>query len=279
MGRMDGKAALITGAARGIGRATAVRLAQEGADILAIDIAADIPETQRIYSGATEADLEETAAQVRALGRRVVTAKADVRDFPALSEAVDTGVAELGHLDTVCAVAGIYLAGVPTEEATEQDWDTMMDINVKGVWLTCKATIPHLRHHQGDRSVTLVSSAAGLMGIPNVASYAAAKHGVTGLMRSLARELGPEAIRVNSVHPCTTATAMVLNEATFRLVAPGVDNPTPEQVTPAFTAANTLPVPWIEPVDVANGILYLSSSEARFVTGMELKVDAGYTIK
>jgi SDR family mycofactocin-dependent oxidoreductase len=279
MGRMDGKAALVTGAARGIGRATAVRMAQEGADILAIDIAEDIAETKRIYSGATDADLDETGAQIRELGRRVVTAKADVRDYQALSAAIDGGVAELGHLDTVVACAGIYLAGVPTEQGSEHDWDTMMDINVKGVWLTCKATIPHLRHHHGDRSITLVSSAAGIMGIPNVASYAAAKHGVTGLMRSLARELGHEGIRVNSVHPCTTATPMVLNEATFALVAPGVENPTPEQVTPAFTAANTLPVPWIEPVDVANGILYLSSSEARFVTGMELKVDAGYTIK
>jgi len=277
--RMAGKVALVTGAARGIGRATAVRFAEEGADIIAVDIAEDIPQTQRVYRGATEEDLAETVALVEKLDRRIVARKANVLDFTALSAAVSDGVNELGPLDSVCAAAGIFLAGSPTEELDEDDWDAMLNHNLKGVWLTCKAAIPQLRVQSGNRSLTLISSAAGIMGVPNVASYVAAKHGVTGLMRTLARELGPEGIRANSVHPCTAATPMVLNEATFQLVAPDVENPTQDEVAARFQQTMTLPVPWIEAVDVANGVLFLASDEARYVTGMELKVDAGYTIK
>jgi SDR family mycofactocin-dependent oxidoreductase len=278
-GRVEGKVAFITGAARGQGRSHAVRLAEEGADIIAVDIAEDIDSVRRFYHGATEADLAETVKLVEALDRRIVATKADVRDYAALKQALDDGVAELGHVDIVSANAGIFVFGEPAQLVSEQDWQDVIDINLTGVWHTVKAVIPHLIEQGTGGSIVLTSSTAGLKGTPNVAQYTASKHGVVGLMRTLALELAPHSIRVNSVHPTGVATDMILNEPTFRLFLPDTEHPTRQQAAEAFVTTNALPVPWVEPRDISNAVLWLASDEARYVTGVTLPVDAGYTIK
>jgi SDR family mycofactocin-dependent oxidoreductase len=278
-GRVAGKVALITGAARGQGRSHAIRLAQEGADIIALDIAEPIPSVNRFYPGATSEDLAQTVKEVEALDRRIVARKVDVRDFDALKKATDEGIAELGRLDIVSANAGIFIFGDTTDQVSESDWDDVLDINLKGVWHTTKAVIPHLIEQGTGGSIIITSSTAGLKGTPNVAPYTASKHAVLGLARTLSNELAPYSIRVNTIHPTSVATDMVLNEATYKLFLPGVEHPTKEQAEPVFTSINSLPVPWVEPVDISNALLFLASDEARYVTGTELKVDAGYTTK
>ncbi|MFG1927367.1 mycofactocin-coupled SDR family oxidoreductase [Cryptosporangium sp. NPDC048952] len=279
MGRVEGKVAFITGAARGQGRSHAIRLAQEGADIIAVDVAEDIPSVTRFYPGATEADLAETVTQVEALDRRIIASKVDVRDYAALKNALDAGVAELGHVDIVSANAGIFLHSDKTHEVSDSDWDDVLDINLKGVWHTVKAAIPHLIQQGTGGSIILTSSTAGIKGTPNVAPYTASKHGVVGLMKTLALELAEHNIRVNSVHPTGVATNMILNETTFKLFLPDEEHPTQEQAAPVFQSTNALPVPWVEPIDISNALLFLASDEARYITGLELKVDAGYTTK
>ena len=278
-GRVEGKVAFITGAARGQGRSHAIRLAEEGADIIAVDIAAEIESVKRFYPGATEADLAETVRQVEALDRRIVARKADVRDYGALKQALDEGVAELGRLDIVSANAGIFVFGDPAHLVSEEDWRDVIDINLTGVWHTAKAAIPVLIEQGTGGSMVLTSSTAGLKGTPNVAEYTAAKHGVVGLMRTLALELAPHSIRVNTVHPTGVATDMILNEATFRLFLPDTEHPTQEEAAAVFATTNAMPVPWVEPRDISNAVLFLASDEARYVTGVPLPVDAGYTIK
>ncbi|MXP24236.1 mycofactocin-coupled SDR family oxidoreductase [Gordonia sp. HNM0687] len=279
MGRLDDKVAFITGAARGQGRSHAIRLAQEGADIIALDLCEEIDSVKRFYPGATEDDLAETVSAVEKLGRRIVASKADVRDLAETRAALDKGLAEFGHVDVVSANAGIFLFGDKTHEVSEQDWDDVQDINLKGVWHTCKAVIPQLIEQGTGGSIILTSSTAGIKGTPNVAAYTASKHGVVGLMRTLALELAPHAIRVNTVHPTGVSTDMILNEATYKLFLPDVEHPTKEKAEPAFIAGNALEIPWVDPIDISNALLFLASDEARYVTGTELKVDAGYTVK
>jgi len=278
-GRVEGKVAFITGAARGQGRSHALRLAQEGADIIAVDVCEPLPGMERFYPGATEADLEETVRQVEALDRRIVAKKVDVRDFAALKAALDEGVAELGHVDIVSANAGVFVFGDQSQDATEEDWDLVNSINAKGVWLTAKAVIPHLIAQGTGGSIVLTSSTAGLKGTPNVVAYTASKHAVVGIMRTLALELAPHSIRVNTVHPTGVDTDMIQNEATYRLFLPDAPHPTRDDAAPIFEGTNALPTPWVQPVDISNAVLFLASDEARFVTGTELKVDAGYTLK
>ncbi|GAA4168895.1 mycofactocin-coupled SDR family oxidoreductase [Gryllotalpicola koreensis] len=271
-GRVEGKVAFITGAARGQGRSHAIRLAQEGADIIAVDIAEDIP--YNVHSGATEADLAETVRQVEALDRRIVASKVDVRDFPALKAAVDDGVAQLGRLDIVSANAGV--GGTPqlAEEFPEDQWQTMIDINLSGVWHAAKAAIPHLKAGGRGGSIILTSSEAGIRGYANMAHYVSAKHGVVGLMRSLAMELAPYSIRVNSIHPTQVNTDMIQNSAIYDLFT-GKQGSTKEEFAAASQAVIALPIPWVEPVDISNAVLWLASDEARFVTGVPLPVDGG----
>jgi (+)-trans-carveol dehydrogenase/(-)-trans-carveol dehydrogenase len=277
MGRVEGKVAFITGAARGQGRSHALRLAQEGADIIAIDVCEAIPENT--YPPATEEDLAETARQVEALDRRIVTAKADVRDFEQVKEAVDRGVAELGRLDIVSANAGI--GGTPhlSEEVPEEEWTNMVDINLNGVWRTVKAAVPHIKAGGNGGSIILTSSDAGLFPYANISHYVSAKHGVVGLMRTLAIELAPHFIRVNSVHPTTVNTDMVQNEGTYRLFRPDLENPTQQDFADAATTMNAIPIPWVEPVDISNAVLFFASDESRYVTGVPMAVDAGAAIK
>ena len=278
-GRLEGKVAFITGAARGQGRSHAIRLAQEGADIIAVDVAGELENMALFYPGATENDLAETVSAVEALDRRIVSRKVDVRNFAGLDAALADGVAELGHVDIVAANAGILIFGDKAQDVSEQDWDEVLDINLKGVWLTTKAAIPHLIEQGTGGSIILTSSTAGLKGLPNVVAYTASKHGVVGLMRTLALELAPHNIRVNTVHPTSVNTPMIQNEATYKLFLPDREHPTREQAEPIFTSVNALPVPWVEPVDISNAVLFLASDEARYVTGTELKVDAGFDLK
>jgi SDR family mycofactocin-dependent oxidoreductase len=276
-GRVAGKVAFITGAARGQGRSHAIRLAQEGADIIAVDICEDVPGIP--YPGPTEADLAETAKQVEALDRRIVATKADVRDYPALKAAVDDGVAQLGRLDIVSANAGIGTSPVKAWEMDDSTWQTMLDINLTGVWHAAKAAIPHLIEGGNGGSIILTSSAAGLKAYENIAHYVSAKHGVVGLMRTLALELAPYMIRVNSIHPTQVDTDMIQNEATYRLFRPDLEHPTREDFAPASQSVNALPIPWVEPVDISNAVLFLASDEGRYITGVTLPVDAGTVIK
>jgi SDR family mycofactocin-dependent oxidoreductase len=277
MGRLDGKVAFVTGAARGQGRSHALRMAQEGADIIAIDIEGQIDSVP--YAMGTAADMAETVKQVEALDRRIVATKADVRDFEQVKKALDDGVAQLGKLDIVSANAGIFSYGL-MQDITEEQFDDMTDVNLKGVWHAAKAAIPHLRANGGG-SVILTSSTAGINAIPNLGHYVAAKHGVVGLMKTLALELGPDMIRVNSVHPTSVNTDMIQNSATYDLFMPDLPEAerTKENAGPRFQVMNVLPIPWVEPVDISNAVLWLASDESRYVTGLELKVDAGLTLK
>ncbi len=275
-GRLEGKIAFITGAARGQGRSHAIRLAQEGADIIAVDICRQVDSVP--YPMATPEDLAETVRQVEALDRRIVASQADVRDYDAVKAAVDAGVAELGHLDIVSANAGISSVG-RADELPEQTWRDMIDTNLTGVWHAAKAAIPHLKAGGRGGAIILTSSAAGLMAMENIAHYVSAKHGVVGLMRTLALELAPFSIRVNSLHPTTVNTDMIQNEATYALFRPDLEHPTVEDATDTFLMLNALPVRWVEPIDISNALLFLASDEARYITGVTLPIDAGCVIK
>jgi len=276
MGRLDGKVAFVTGAARGQGRSHAIELAREGADIIAVDVAHDLPELGLGYSMASAADLAETVVQVEKLDRRIITAEVDVRDAAALTTALDQGVAELGRLDIVAANAGIAANAVPAHEITEDAWEQMLGINLTGVWKTCKAAVPHLVGGGRGGAMILTSSMAGLRGYQGIAAYSAAKHGVVGLMRVLAAELAPHSIRVNSVHPTQVDTPMLMNDATYRIFRPDLENPTQDDFAVASASMHALPVPWADPLDVSRALVFLASDDARLITGHEYFVDAGW---
>jgi (+)-trans-carveol dehydrogenase len=277
MGRVEGKVALVTGAARGQGQSHCVALACEGADIIAIDNCADVEGVA--YAGASKADLEETVRRVEMLGRRIVSRVADVREYGALAGAVAEGVSELGRLDIVCANAGIITTPVPTLSMDEKDWRVVIDVNLTGVWLTCKAAVPHVVDAGRGGSVVLISSAAGLHGHANIANYVSAKHGLVGLMRTLALELAPQMIRVNSLHPTQVDTPMIMNDATRKLFVPDKESPSDEEFAAASQQSQAMPVPWVESIDVSNALLFLASDEARYITGVPLPIDAGSLLK
>lgn len=261
-GRMDGKVAFITGAARGQGRSHAVRLAEEGADIVAVDICADIASVTPFYPLATEAELAETVRAVEALDRRIVARRADVRDLDGLQAAFDDGLAELGRIDAVVANAGIATYGRAWELTAEQ-WRDMIDVNLTGVFHTAKVAIPAMIDAGRGGSILFTSSIGGLKGIQQVAHYVSAKHGIVGLMRTLANELAPHSIRVNTIHPTNVDTIMIQNPGTWGMFAPGDPEPTVEKAMPGFMSLNGLPVPWVEPRDISNAVLFLASDEAR----------------
>jgi (+)-trans-carveol dehydrogenase len=275
-GRVEGKVAFVTGAARSQGRSHALRLAQEGADIIAVDLC-DKVSTIDMYAPATEEDLDETVRLIEELDRRVVATKADVRDSAALAAAVDDGVSQLGHLDIVCANAGVFEI-VPALETTDQQWNDIIDVNLTGVWNTCKAALPHLLAN-GSGSIVITSSTAGIKGFANTVHYTASKHGVVGIARALANEFAANSIRVNTVHPTAVDTTMIRNDKTWNLFLPEVEHPSREQAAAAFQGTHALPIPWVEPIDISNAVLWLASDEARYVTGVMLPVDAGFTTK
>ena len=270
MGKLDGKVAFITGAARGQGRSHAIRLAADGANIIAVDICEQIASVP--YPMATPDDLTETAKEVEALDRRIFTAQADVRDAAALKQAFEAGVAELGPVDIVLANAGI--APMALHEKHEA-WQDVIDVNLTGVFNTVETAIPSMIERGQGGAIVLTSSTAGINGIGGPTrgglGYTAAKHGVVGLMRSYANNLAPHSIRVNSVHPTGVNTPMVVNDAMQEFL----------QHDPSLSQAmsNALPVPMVEAVDISNAIAWLVSDDARYVTGVTLPVDAGFTNK
>jgi SDR family mycofactocin-dependent oxidoreductase len=267
-GRVEGKVAFITGAGRGQGRCHAIRLAEEGADIIAVDVPEEYATLK--YPMASQEDLDETVRGVEALGRRIVAFKADVRDRDALGKAVDAGVKELGRLDIVVANAGICTVQ-PWDEITNEVWQEVVDTNLTGVWNTLAVSIPHLIE-AGGGSIIATSSTAGIKGQPFLVPYAAAKHGMVGLCRSLAHELAAQHIRINTVHPTGVETPML--QGLGRLDSLLADAP---KLGPIFM--NTYPAELVQPSDVANAVLYLASEESRYVTGLEMTVDAGNTIR
>ena len=272
MGKLDGKVAFITGAARGQGRSHAVRLAEEGADIIGVDICDQVGTVS--YPMATREDLAETVALVEKLDRRMVSHVADVRDSAALKAAVADGVATLGRLDIVLANAGVMFQGLAPGRDDEAFRDAV-DIMLVGVWNTIQAALPTLREQGQGGSIVITSSGNGLKGMVAGTNggnfgYAAAKHGTTGIMRMYANLLAPESIRVNMVHPTGVDTPMLVGFS-------GLD----ASANPVIAASlvNPLPVKVIQPIDVSNAIAWLVSDEARYVTGITLPVDAGATVK
>lgn len=272
MGKLDGKVAFITGAARGQGRSHAVRFAEEGASVIGVDVSTQIETVP--YPTAGPGDLEKTVELVEAAGGRMLASEVDVRDLAGLTKAADDGAAEFGRIDIVIANAGISTMA-PTLEMDEKTWDTMIDINLTGAWKTVRAAVPHIVSGGRGGAVVLTSSLAALMTNANIAHYTAAKAGMVGLMQVLAKELAPENIRVNTVHPTTIATEMVLNDATYKLFRPDLENPTQQDFEDAAADMNPLPMPVPESVEITNAIMYLVSDEARYVTGNTHAVDAG----
>ncbi len=274
MGLLNGKVAFVTGAARGQGRSHARRLAEEGADIIAIDACAT--QDWLTYPLATEADLAQTVKEVEAFDRRVIARRADVRDLAAVRAVLDEGVAALGgRLDIVCANAAIISQPAPTWEIDVGQWRELIDVTLTGVFVTVKAAIPHMIAAGNGGSIALTSSGAALISGGGLADYKAAKAGVLSLTRTLACELAEHLIRVNAICPTAVDTPMIQNEALYRSFRPDLDNPGREDVKAGFQTMNLLPIPWVDPVDVSNAIVWLASDAARYVTGITLPVDAG----
>jgi SDR family mycofactocin-dependent oxidoreductase len=266
MGKLDGKVAFITGAARGQGRSHAIRLAQEGADVIAVDICKQLQSVG--YPMATPADLEQTVKEVEGLGRRIVACQADVRDFDELQQAFDEGAGELGPATIVVANAGIGPSGMASDQ---QQWDEVLGVNLTGVWNTGRVAIPSMVRNGHGGAIVLTSSTGGLTGAPvhaaGMLGYTAAKHGVIGLTRSWANSLARHFIRVNSVAPTTVRTPMAGDGNVAEII---------EHVPQlAGSLTNAIPVEAVEAIDVSNAVLWLVSEEARYVTGSVIPVDAG----
>ena len=269
---LRGKVAFITGAARGQGRSHALALAREGVDIIAVDICRPVETVP--YPGATSADLAETVRQVEALGQRILASEVDIRDGAALTKVVDEGVTALGRLDIVLANAGISTPAAFLE-IDDETWDTMIDINLSGQFKTIRAGLPHILAGGRGGAIVITSSLASFKPNGNISHYAASKAGLTGLMKGLAVELAPHGIRVNTVHPSTVDTDMVLNDAMYRLFRPDLENPNRDDYEVAARQLNKLPVGGMDVADITNAILYLVSDAGRYVTGTTHVIDAG----
>jgi SDR family mycofactocin-dependent oxidoreductase len=263
--RFVGKVAFITGAARGQGRAEAVRLAAEGADIIALDLCEDIPTAT--YKGSTPQDLAQTAKLVEELGRRVVTIQSDTRDLRRMKQGLESAVAALGRLDVVVANAGMT-TGALSWEIDEEHWDVTIGMNLTGSFLTAKAAIPIMLEQGTGGSITFTGSVAGVRGLPFLADYAAAKHGVVGLSKVLANELAPHWIRCNTVHPFGVQSGLQMTEISDLLSEHDVYRPMFNPALPAYIS---------QPEDIAAAVAWIASDEARHVTGIQLPVDLGRT--
>ena len=276
MGRVEGKVAFITGAARGQGRTHAVKLAEEGANIIAVDICAPVQSAP--YEMASRDDLDETVRLVEEAGGKIVAKVADVRDLDALTAAVEEGVRQFGRLDIVLANAGVCTYGVlSTMDVTQ--WQEMIDIDLTGVWMTVRASVKHMIDAGNGGAIVLTSSTAGLRNLNQIGHYVAAKHGVTGLAKAFANELAPHNIRVNSMHPSNCRTMMMTNSGVRKMFRPDLEDPSLEDAIEGFGTIHLLDTPWVEPEDVSNGVLYLVSDEGRYVTGTQFAVDAGMLAK
>lgn len=268
---LDGRVALVTGAARGLGRAYAVRLAAAGADVIALDVCAEFDSTD--YPGSAPEDLAETVGEVEAQGRRILARQADVRDGAAVRAVVDEGVALFGRLDIVIANAGIIR--LTDGEDRERIFRDVVDVNLVGVWNTVEAAIPALLAGGRGGSVVLASSTAGIKASgtdrPGLQAYSASKRALVALMQGWASQLAPESIRVNTIHPSGVTTDMILNETTMALF---------ESADPwLLSQQNALPIPLLQPADVAGAVAWLVSDAAAFITGTEWKLDAGFLLR
>jgi SDR family mycofactocin-dependent oxidoreductase len=279
-GRLEGKVAFITGAARGQGRSHAVRLAQEGADIIAVDILQDIESNP--YPMATPEDLKETQRLVEEQDRRIVALKADVRERSQLKEALDTGIAQLGRLDIVVANAGILPMAMG--EPDPLDFVDAVDVDLVGVMNAVAVAVPHLKEYgsiviTGSTAAMLPGTADNPIMGPGGAGYSWSKKSLMGYGDQMALHLAPRFIRVNVVHPTNCNTHLLHNDGLYSLFRPDVENPTREDVLPAFTTFQAMPIPFVEPVDISNLVLFLASDEARYITGQQIRVDAGSLLK
>lgn len=268
MGMLDGKVALVTGAARGQGRSHALRMAEEGADLIISDLCHDLETVP--YPLSRPEDLLDTQREIEKLGRRCVASETDVRDTAAVDAMVSEGVAELGRLDIAVANAGVC-GFAKTWELTDQQWDEMIGVDLTGVFKTLRAVTPHMIAQSSGRIVA-TSSMGGRMGNPNLAHYVAAKWGVIGLVKTLALEVADQGITVNAVCPATVDTGMVHNPALYGLFAPDIPSPTKEQVEPRYAAMSPMGVPWVAPADITDAVMFLVSDAARYISGSTLDV-------
>jgi SDR family mycofactocin-dependent oxidoreductase len=273
MGRLAGRVALVTGAARGQGRSHALRFAAEGADLILVDVCEDVGSAP--YPGATPEELERTRAEVEGLDRRAVAAQVDVRDADLLTETVRAAALELGGLDVVSVNAGIVSYG-PLAELPRESWQEMLDVTLTGAFHTVQATVPLLLAQGRGGSIVFTGSTAGLRGSTTIGHYSAAKHGVVGLARTLALELAPHGIRVNAVCPSNVDTPMIQNPATLARFFPDLDAPTradAEREGSPYRAMHPMGFPWVDAEDVTDAVLFLASDEARRISGVALPVD------
>lgn len=269
---LTGRVVLVTGAARGQGREHCEAFAAAGCDVIALDLCRDIETVP--YPMADPADLDATAEAVRALGRRCVTGQVDVRDMPRMRELVDAGVSELGGLDFVIANAGVSPQPTTSWERSEEEWDTTIDINLKGTWVTTTVAIPHILATGRGGALVLISSMVGLRGGSFTASYATSKWGVRGLAKALAGELGFSNVRCNSIHPGNVRTPMIENPSMISMMSGG-QGTTLEDTAKTFAGMNQMPQPWIEPEAIASMALYLCSDAGAGITGASIPVDLG----
>ena len=274
--RFEDKVVFISGAARGQGREHAVRFASEGARIIGVDVCDDVPSVP--YPLATEEDLAETVRRVESAGGAMHAERADVRDLDALRSAVRGGMDRFGRLDIIVANAGTYSPG-PVQWLTSEAWDETIGINLTGVFNTVRAGVNRMLEQGEGGAIVITSSTAGLRGFYGSPAYNAAKHGVVGLMRSLALELAPNNVRVNTVHPTSTNTPMIVNDVFPKLVRMDLDDPTTDDAADFLRPQQALVTPWVEAGDISDAVLWLCSEEARYITGVTLPVDAGALLK
>ncbi|WP_191563280.1 mycofactocin-coupled SDR family oxidoreductase [Janibacter melonis] len=275
-GRLEGKVAFITGVAKGQGRNHAIRLAREGAAIIGVDTCKSVDTVP--YEGSTPADLDSLAQEIEQAGGQVLVREADVRDLPALQGAVADGVKQFGRLDIVLANAGIVSYG-ELVDLDEETWQTMIDVNLTGVWKTIRAAAPEVIKSGNGGAIVLTSSTAGLKALHTLGHYVAAKHGVIGLARNLANELAPHRIRVNAVAPTNVDTVMLKNPGVYKMFRPDLDAPSAEDAHSGFVEHHLIKEPWIEKDDVSDAILYLVSDTGRYITGTTLSIDLGLGAK
>jgi (+)-trans-carveol dehydrogenase len=277
MSKLQGKVAFITGGARGQGRSHAVRLAEDGADIVAVDVCAEVETVP--YPMGTADELAETAKLVEATGRRCATAVADIRSLEQLGAAVDLAKETFGQIDILVSNAGIWSGSTDSWSLDEETWQTMIDINLTGQWKTAKAVVPTMIEGGSGGAITITSSSIGLKATTGNVHYTSAKHGVIGLVRTLAHELAPHNIRVNAVCPTTVNSPMITNDALYSLFRPDLESPSLADAEPGLKDLNLLDVSMMEPAEVSAAISWLVSDDARYVTGIALPVDAGSTAK
>jgi SDR family mycofactocin-dependent oxidoreductase len=272
MGRFDGKVVLVTGGARGQGRSHALAFAKEGAEIVVADIARQVDTVP--YAMATDDDLRETVKLVEALDQRCVAVTADLRDSDGAKAAVSAAIDQFGKLDILLVNHGL-LSLSPVVDMSDEVWDDVIATDLTGVFKAVRAALPPMIAQEHGR-IVVTASMAGRVGLPTVAHYCAAKWGVLGFVKSVAREVAPSNITVNAVCPTNVDTDMIHNPDFYALFAPGVENPTQQQVIPGFQSLNAIPVPWIQPIDVSNAMMFLAADEARYITGEALHVSAGW---